>query len=112
MTNRVSRQSWYDKPERSHVCPFCASYVFPFADGTNRSHCAKCGTVTHVSMLETDVPLFREGVAAEKVKDTHPSYDQLIHGAEFTAEHKAEVTAWWNDHYSDENVKKRMEANR
>lgn len=47
---------------RSHVCPWCASYVIPYSDGTNNAHCAKCGPVVSVSMIETDVPVFREWV--------------------------------------------------
>ncbi len=31
--------------------------------------------------------------------ETRPTYDQLINGAKFTDEHRAELHKWWNEKY-------------
>lgn len=75
MTRRTKFDGYeYDsKLYKSHVCPFCASYVLVYADGTHNAHCIKHGKVTYVSMIETDVPLFREAIhSAEPPKFGSP----------------------------------------
>jgi hypothetical protein len=47
---------------RAHVCPNDGNLVLPFADGSNNAHCISCGIVTYASMMEYDVPAFREAV--------------------------------------------------
>ncbi len=124
MPNNYSRNTrqYPDKIERNHLCPLCGAYVMPFLGvlGTeHKGHCPKCGTVTYVSMPETVTHEFTSYVRAELEQEKHkalkivldvtrPTYDELIRGAKFTDEHRAELHKEWNEKYSDAEVQKRL----
>lgn len=53
--------------------------------------------------IEEDMRVFGPAQLVE-----HPTYDQLIAGAKFTDQHRAEVRQKWNEMYSDEAVQARI----
>lgn len=89
------------------ACAFYAPIPFPLATA---------GIAEHTDTLygQGQDPDWYTEMEAQKqesreiVTATKPTYDQLIRGAKFTNEHRKETQAWWNEYYSDENVRARM----
>lgn len=61
--------------------------------------------------LERDAQWLGQNLTPELVEHPiRPTYDDLINGAKFTDEHRAEVRRKWNEQYSDEAVQERIKA--